>query len=1221
MDYRFTEVNSTFETFTHPGSPGLLGRTVRDISGAHCPAPFDWLPLLEEVARSGTSAMSEVSAQAFGRRARIQVDLPAPDQVTIILADITCRAALPEDVDARIVEHESLLRHIPGIVYRCRNDPEWTAIHVSQEIERITGYPPTDFVGNAVRTLGSVVHPHDVDEVARVIGEAVEAGEAWTVEYRIIGRSGREVWVRERGRAIRDANGEVRYLDGFVQDISDYREATENLERQLVFQKMAAAASARFVGADTREALYLAAEASLAEFGAFFSVDRAYLFEFSPDLSVMDNTHEWCADGVDAQIEELQGLGADALPWWTARVMAGRPFLIEDVAALPQDAAAERETLEAQGVRSVLCIPMRSLDRHIVGFLGMDAVRSHMTWPENQIAVLQLMADIIGAAIARLRALEDLRESESMRRHITENLDQVFWLRSADNREMLYVNPAYEQIWGRSPESLYEDPSSFSDAIHPDDRQRVLGRFATYMESGSFDEEYRIARPDGAIRWIHARSFPVMDQGGKVIRHTGMAVDITAEREQQERILFHSAILENMFESVMVTDPQGRFTYLNKAAERLYGYTVGELQNQTPDRLSAEPTAVRDQQVLMETLARGRSYSGQARHRRKNGSTFLCEFFAVPLTDDEGKIRAHIAIQRDTSERERMRRRVEEQERLYRGLVESQHDLIVRVDTEYHFTFANGAFCRFLGLGVEELLGQSFLGFLSEEELAATVEALDKLRTSPKRIRLEQEIEFPDGNRWLAWELTGLRDEDDVLIEVQAVARDVTELKEAQQQAEAASRAKSEFLANMSHEIRTPLNSVIGFTELLLDSPLDDVQRRYLTNAHTAGKSLLGIVTDILDFSKIEAGKLELDPAPVDVCDLARQALNIVRFPAERKELALRLDLPEDLPRVGVFDPVRLNQVLVNLLGNAVKFTLKGEVQLSVRYAGEEGNQPRDAPLDPATGGVQRGTFSFHVRDTGIGISPEQQGRLFRAFSQADSSITRRFGGTGLGLAISSLLVQQMGGELTLDSAPGRGSTFSFTIPAELPSDGPKSITRLPSSSVTPAADAVDAAPPGHHATDGPESMPMSSSGSASKPEVSRSRAPTVLVADDVGMNMLLIRSLIERMAPGVRVIEARDGLQALAAVQLHDVDLILMDVQMPGMDGTQATRRIRELERIRTMATGDVRRVPVVALTAGATEAERERALSSGMDRFLTKPVDSRKLSQVLADYIGLSE
>ncbi|TVR61907.1 MAG: PAS domain S-box protein [Gemmatimonadales bacterium] len=1239
VDYRFTEVNALFQAFTHPEAPPLTNLTVGDVPDTLRPPAFDWLPLLQSVACSAAPQTSTAFSIPLGRRARVHVHSPAPDELSVIFVDITGEEALEGEVEARRQEHESLMRHIPGIVYRCRYDSDWTAVHVSQEIERITGYAPRDFIGNAVRTLASLVHPDDTSRVMRIINRALEADEPWTVEYRIVGRQGQEVWVRERGRAIRETNGDVRYLDGFVQDISDYRQATEILERQLAFQKMAAKASSRFVGADTREALHEAAEHSLAEFGAFFSVDRTYLFEFSPDLSVMDNTHEWCAEGIDPQIDELQGLDAHVLPWWTSQVMTGRPFFVEDVSALPEEATPERETLEAQGVRSVICIPMRSLDQHIVGFMGMDAVRSHMTWPEHQIAVLQLTADIVGAAIVRLRAVEELRESERMRRHITESLDQVFWLRDAGNQEMLYVNKAYEDIWGRSRTSLYEDPSSFIDAIHPDDRGRVLEHFSTYLESGTFDEEYRILRPDGAVRWLRARSFPVLDRTGRTIRHTGMAVDVTEERQQQERIRFHSAILENMFESVTVTDPAGVFTYVNKAAERLYGYTVDELRHQTPDRLSAEPNAAGDQQTLMETLAQGRSYSGQARHRRKDGSTFLCEFFAVPLTDEDGKVRAHIAIQRDVSERERMRHRVEEQERLYRGLVESQHDLIVRVDAHNRFTFANGSFCRFMDVGVDELLGQSFLGLLSEDELAATLEALQQLRTSSGYVRLEQQIETPEGNRWLAWELTGLRDDDDELVEVQAVARDVTELKEAQRQAEAASRAKSEFLANMSHEIRTPLNSVIGFTELLLESPLDDVQKRYLTNAHSAGKSLLGIVTDILDFSKIEAGKLELDPTEVDVGDLARQALDIVRFPAERKKLTLSLDLPADLPRMGVLDPVRVNQVLVNLLGNAVKFTLKGEVELSVRYQRAEGTglgiRGSEAWEDPDESGVDRnhpeadclehGSYSFHIRDTGIGISAEQQTHLFKAFSQADSSITRRFGGTGLGLAISSLLVQQMGGDLTLDSVPGRGSTFSFILPAEVRPSGRRTREKPSSSSAhDPAlrkAPTTCVDPPADSPSDPAPAKLESGPGHARTGHTLTDLAPTgipiVLVADDVAMNLLLIRSLIERMAPGVRVVEAQDGFQALAAVQLHRVDLILMDVQMPGMDGTGATRRIRELERTREVVGREPRRIPIVALTAGATEAERERALSSGMDRFLTKPVDSRKLRQVLDDYL----
>ena len=1068
QDFQVVEVNAAFKAFAGWGETEDSG-TVVERSVASAASSPEWLAVCRRVVREARPEAVVIRSNPPGRWYRIQVERPSHDLLHVMVQDVTLRKELEAEVAVRLEEHRTLLQHIPGVVYRCRHDADWTAMEVSQEIERLTGYPPEEFIGNAVRTLDSVVHPDDRARVAQVIGEAVDRREPWCLEYRVVGRGGRETWVRERGRAILDEAGTVAHTDGFVLDISDYRGATERLRSQLSFQALASAASARFVGADTRERFHAAAQLCLAEFGEFFGVDRTYLFEFRADLSSMDDTHEWVAEGITPHIQDLQGLKVSDLPWWSARILEGRPFFIPRVSAMPAEAAGEREILEAQGVQSVLCIPTRSHERTVVGFLGMDAVRSPMGWPEHEIAVLQLMADTVGTTVARLRGLEE-------------------------------------------------------------------------------------------------------------------------QRRQEEQIRFHSAILEHMFESVTVTDPDGNFTYLNQAAERLYGYSLAELTHRTPKELSAEPTAEEDEQSLLTTLATGRSFSGQSLHRRKDGSTFLCEFFAVPLTDTDGRVRAHIAIQRDISEREALRRRLEEQERLYRSLVESQNDLIVRIDTEHRLTFLNEALCRFLGQEAEDLLGQSFFGLLSDDEVDATLEALERLRTSPEPVPLEQEVETPAGPRWLAWEVTGIRDEHGSLAQVQAVARDVTELKLAQQEAEAASQAKSEFVANMSHEIRTPLNGVIGFTELLLDSPLNEVQRRYLTHAHTAGKSLLGIVNDILDFSKIEAGQMELDPAAVDLREIAGEALDIIRFQAEGKGLELVLDLPPDLPSLVRLDPIRLNQVLVNLLGNAAKFTIKGEVGLSIVWD----------RLNPG-----RGTFTFKVRDTGIGISREQRARLFHAFAQADSSMTRRFGGTGLGLAIASRLVEQMGGGLEVESAPGEGSTFFFTLPAEiLPEDGGGG-----PGGALPAAEPRTPVPvrvPEFHSA-GPAPLP---------------RAPLILVTEDVAMNRILIRGIIERLLPGSRLVEARNGLEAVAAFQLFGVDLILMDVQMPEMDGTEATRRIRELERTRRVTVAGGRgwwaRTPIVALTAGATVEEKERAMASGMDHFLTKPVEPRHLREVLERYLS---
>jgi PAS domain S-box-containing protein len=638
---------------------------------------------------------------------------------------------------------------------------------------------------------------------------------------------------------------------------------------------------------------------------------------------------------------------------------------------------------------------------------------------------------------------------------------------------------------------------------------------------------------------------------------------------------------------------------------------------------------------------------------------------------------------------------LKEAEERARSLFESQSDLIVLRDSEQRITFANDAFCALAQKSRVELVGTAFSPPVFEQGDVA-------IEPDGTRVH-DQKIASSLGARWIAWREGLVRPDANRPAEMQSVGRDVTDrteteraLGDARDHANAANRAKSRFLAMASHEIRTPLNGIIGMSGLLLDTSLTAEQMTYARAAKTSGESLLLLIDELLDFSKIEAGKIDIEHRPFTLAAMIEDITELLAPRAQARQLEIAAYIDERLPAEVVGDAARLRQVLLNLAGNAIKFTSTGGVALIV----EPGIWPNE--------------ISFLVRDTGIGIAPEAQDRIFREFEQADERTVRNYGGTGLGLSISERIVKRMGGRITLESTPGRGSTFEVAVPLKAaPDEGaafqPPDMTGL--SVMLIDAQAIEASlvarrlerwgaqtctlsdpavaeallperpwhavivdhglgianverlgkaaqshathriimttpaarremPPGGlvsftgflvkplRATSLAARLTMPIALDAPKfasdelpdpvaidPTSSRtlSMALSILVAEDNEINALLMRALLTRL--GHRPVITVNGEQALeswlsAETAGTPYDLVLMDVQMPELDGIETTRRIRLRESAQQM-----RRTPIIALTANTLIEDRYACFEAGMDGFLVKPLDRDKLGEVLAN------
>ena len=770
---------------------------------------------------------------------------------------------------------------------------------------------------------------------------------------------------------------------------------------------------------------------------------------------------------------------------------------------------------------------------------------------------------------ARRQAEQVLRESEEKFRQLAENITEVFWMMNATGTEILYVGPAYEQIWGRTCASLYETPMDWLEAIHPDDREQAHDIFMRQLRGEIVDSEYRITTPEGQVKWIRDRAFPIRDEDGQLTRVAGTAEEITGRKAAEEKLRQYERVVEGLEEMVVVVDRNYRYVLANHSfldrrktsEEKLIGGFVSDWVGS-----KGFGTVVKEK---LDECFEGNvvKFDMKFTYPELGERDLFISFIPIEVS---GGITGAACVLSDITERKRADQILRSSEEKFRELAENIREVFfVMTPSGSEVLYISPAVEAVWGVTVESLYRNPMAwadAIHPEDQERARLVAGRQLQGEP--VASEYRITTPDGiEKWIRSRCSPIRDQAGELIRIVGIAEEITEQKHyelelihSRQQADAANQVKSEFLANMSHEIRTPMNGVIGMTGLLLDTELTPEQRRYAELARASSESLLLLINDILDFSKIEAKKLELETIDFDIRILLDNLESILSATTKAKGIELLCVADPAVPTQLRGDPGRLRQILTNLTANAIKFTEKGEV--AVRVALEEETES-DCLL------------RFSVRDTGIGIPEDKIGALFNKFSQVEVSTTRKFGGTGLGLAISKQLAELMGGGVGVTSQQGKGSEFWFTV-------------RLGRSlGVGQQAEGAQ-----------PESQPTVRLNGR------------ILIAEDNSTNREVALGMLRNL--GLRADAVADGAEAIRALESIPYDLVLMDMRMPVMDGIEAARKIRNPRS--AVLNHDI---PIVALTANAMQSDQDSCMAAGMNDFVSKPVSKRLLRDALKKWL----
>ncbi len=1003
---------------------------------------------------------------------------------------------------------------LPGVVFQFRLYADGSSClpYASDRLRDLYRINPEDVCDDAAKVF-AVVHPDDLDKHLASIQASAHDLSPWRNEYRLKFVDGTERWLFGNALPQREEDGSVLW-HGFVTDITERKQAEEIIQ-------VAAQYARSLIEASLDPLVTISAEGKIAD--------------------------------VNVATERVTGINRDNL--------IGSDFA--DYFTDPEQAREGYKQVFSQGF--VTNYPLAI--RHVSGKIT------------NVLYNASVYCDNKGNVLGAFAAARDISDSEQIERalRISEDHFKTMFneaplgiaLIDSLTGQLYSVNPMFAKIAGRTIEEMTH--IDWMSITHPDDVQEDLDNMAL-LNAGKisgFQMEKRYLHHDGTSVWINMTIAPINVEDKTHPRHLCMIEDITERKLAEESLRKLSWAVEQSPNLVMITDLNAHIEYVNETFVKITGYSRDEVIGKNPRLLCSGKTPRETHEDMWATLNAGNVWKGELFNKTKVGVEYTESALISPVRQSNGKITHYVGIKEDIT----ARKQVEDDRNLLLKIIEEAPDFIATADMQAHLKYLNPAAAKLIGLPVD-----ADLSVLSIKDVHPNWAAIRVLAEGIPTVlkqgfwQSETALLHRDGHEIPVSQLLLLhRDASGNPVLLSTIMRDITvnkqaeqALRQAKEAAESLTQSKSEFIANMSHEIRTPMNAIMGLSYLALNKELSFEIRDYLQKIYNSSNNLLSILNDILDFSRLEAGHLIIDHSPFDLNEMLDNISNLFADRAKEKCIDFNIDIAPDVPRGLIGDTLRLQQILINLLGNAIKFTARGKVTLRITAQ----------QLDPS-----QARLLFCVMDTGIGISIADREKLFKPFSQVDGSITRRFGGTGLGLAISQNLLQLMNSEFSIDSSPDKGSCFNFELVFGVSASSSQCMVEHKSET------------------------PILAQGDFSK----LFSGTKILVAEDNSINQQVIREFLNLSGITVKIVN--NGKEAIELLENNLFDAVLMDIHMPEMDGFEATKLIRSQARFAGL--------PVIALTAGVTKDEQDKCMASGMNDFIAKPINPKQLMSTLVQWI----